>query len=49
MSKLADGEAERDARAAHADEMIGPVMFLVSDAAKNITGVLLPVDGGRTA
>jgi NAD(P)-dependent dehydrogenase (short-subunit alcohol dehydrogenase family) len=30
-------------------EMIGPVLFLVSDAAAMVTGVLLPVDGGNLA
>ena len=31
------------------DEMVGPVVFLVSDAAAMVTGVLLPVDGGNLA
>jgi NAD(P)-dependent dehydrogenase (short-subunit alcohol dehydrogenase family) len=30
-------------------EMVGPVLFLVSDAASMVTGVLLPVDGGNLA
>ena len=30
-------------------EMIGPVVFLASDAATMVTGVLLPVDGGNLA
>jgi NAD(P)-dependent dehydrogenase (short-subunit alcohol dehydrogenase family) len=30
-------------------EMVGPVLFLVSDAAAMVTGVLLPVDGGNLA
>ncbi len=30
-------------------EMIGPVVFLVSDASAMVTGVLLPVDGGNLA
>lgn len=33
-------------RAGHPDELIGPAVFLSSDAASYITGVLLPVDGG---
>ena len=30
-------------------EMVGPVVFLASDAAAMVTGVLLPVDGGNLA
>jgi len=30
-------------------EMVGPVLFLVSDASAMVTGVLLPVDGGNLA
>jgi NAD(P)-dependent dehydrogenase (short-subunit alcohol dehydrogenase family) len=30
-------------------EMVGPVLFLVSDAASMVTGVVLPVDGGNLA
>ena len=33
-------------RAAHADEMIGPVMFLVSDAGSFMTGQVVLADGG---
>jgi len=29
--------------------MVGPVVFLASDAAAMVTGVLLPVDGGNLA
>ncbi len=34
------------ARAAHADEMIGPALFLASDAASFVTGQVLIADGG---
>ena len=33
-------------RAAHADEMVGPVMFLVSDAGSFMTGQVVLADGG---
>ena len=36
-------------RMGHPDEIVGPVMFLLSDAASMVTGVNLPIDGGNLA
>jgi NAD(P)-dependent dehydrogenase (short-subunit alcohol dehydrogenase family) len=35
-------------RAGRTDEVARAILFLASDAASFITGVALPVDGGRT-
>ena len=31
------------------EEMVGPVLFLASDAASMVTGIAMPVDGGNLA
>jgi NAD(P)-dependent dehydrogenase (short-subunit alcohol dehydrogenase family) len=35
-------------RAAHADEMVGPALFLASDASSFVTGQVVIADGGLT-
>jgi NAD(P)-dependent dehydrogenase (short-subunit alcohol dehydrogenase family) len=36
-------------RVPDADEIVGPALFLCSDAASFVTGEVLTVDGGATA
>ena len=37
------------ARYANADDMVGPVLWLASDASRFVTGAVIPIDGGFTA
>jgi len=36
-------------RFGQAEELIGTVMWLLSDAAKFVTGIVVPIDGGFSA
>jgi NAD(P)-dependent dehydrogenase (short-subunit alcohol dehydrogenase family) len=36
-------------RVGQPEELVGPVVFLCSDAASYVTGAVLPVDGGYLA
>jgi NAD(P)-dependent dehydrogenase (short-subunit alcohol dehydrogenase family) len=37
------------ARYGNADELIGAIIWLISDAAKFVTGIVVPIDGGFSA
>jgi NAD(P)-dependent dehydrogenase (short-subunit alcohol dehydrogenase family) len=53
ITMLGQERVERDAakmkRPALADEIAGPTVFLLSDAARWVTGINLPIDGGLNA
>ena len=58
MTRAVGGEPRRSAglrdrvafgRLAGPDDIVGSVLFLASDAAAYVTGVVLPVDGGTSA
>jgi len=36
-------------RVGEPEEMVGPALFLASDASSMVTGIVLPVDGGFLA
>jgi gluconate 5-dehydrogenase len=36
-------------RIGHADDLIGPIVFLASDASRFVNGIVLPLDGGLAA
>ena len=36
-------------RYGQADELLGTLVWLISDAAKFVTGIVVPVDGGFSA
>ena len=47
--KILGGYMSNVGRIAEADEVAAAIVFLASDAASDITGVILPVDGGWSA
>jgi NAD(P)-dependent dehydrogenase (short-subunit alcohol dehydrogenase family) len=44
QERMANASLQR--RSAHSDEMIGPALFLASDASSFVTGQVLIADGG---
>ena len=45
----ASSAASRSGRVGETDDLVGPAIFLVSDAASFVTGQVLGIDGGLTA
>jgi NAD(P)-dependent dehydrogenase (short-subunit alcohol dehydrogenase family) len=49
QNRLAGTEDQVSSLGRKANDVVGPVMFLPSDAAWFVTGINLPVDGGNLA
>jgi NAD(P)-dependent dehydrogenase (short-subunit alcohol dehydrogenase family) len=47
--RFLSADAVQKANSGQPDELIGTALWLLSDAAKFVTGVVIPVDGGFSA